>query len=245
MKNEVTKRIWHFTLDNLSDGHSADAVRSTIKKSLDSIDEKITNGTIVLDINNPTRIGILALTANPLHWGHIASCLVAVDELNLSTLFLLIHGEMTYKKIDESQKMSKQVRHYLVKKICEHLTPIIQYCDIGFDNDTVGEFNTSKLVKKYPDAEFFYYTGSETTTRVESIIKNLTTAQKDHSHKTVTLAVLPIGEFLDLDEYVKLSKHPVVVFGRDYNCELHSTQYRAGDKSIVPKFVHDMIEDKE
>jgi hypothetical protein len=243
VKNSATEKILDFTNNNLSKSQVSYRIKKSILLSLNSIDQKITEGRIRPGAIKPHRVGILAFSANPLHWGHITSSLVAIDELNLDVLFYLVQGEMTYKKIDDSQKLPKELRHRIARKVCEGLSPLVRYSPVGLNNDQIGEYNSLKILTEYPGADIYYFTGSESQERIDGILENLVVAQREYGiDNKIKLAIMPIGKFKNITSLKNNKVHyPIEVIGCDYDCELHSTQYRQGDTSIIPRLVLDIL----
>ena len=93
--------------------------------------------------NVPKQIGLLAITGDPLYWGHIFIALCAIVELDLDCVVIQIMGEHPHKI---SQKQPKEHRHAIARNALEFFYPLLRYTPLGYDNLKIGEENASELL---------------------------------------------------------------------------------------------------
>lgn len=89
------------------------------------------------------RVGFLATTADPLHWGHILLALRAIEEFDLQTVILQVMGDHPHKK---NQKCKKEFRHSIARYSVESFYPLIRYTPLGYDNLKLGEENAAEFL---------------------------------------------------------------------------------------------------
>lgn len=209
--------------------------------------------------DRPLRVGVLALAANPLNWGHVLLALMTMDQLNLDKVVFLVQGEIQYKNIPEADRVPTRKRHEMVVDALKELQPLIEYTDIALDNQTIGEFNFPKILQMNPDRKIklFYISGTETRERTAKIGTNIRQSVEqnrilENPNHEVGWAVIPrgSGDFgnrvtqADLDALVaELGFDPAsletrVIMDPDIDLGVSSTYYRtAHDPSAVPRAV--------
>jgi len=217
----------------------------------------------VVTHEGPTRVGVYPFTANPMHWGHIAFAFTLMDQLNLDQIVFLVHGQIGHKRLAENAVVPDEFRHKTTEEIMRKLGALVQYSNVGVGNSNVGEFNIYELLKINPNQEIqaFYLTGSENEKRVRAVVNysldalNQNPWKDDKKHKIV-IAMVPLGEEdlrsdkltqNKLDTILKEekgSRTSHALDGKDsldiqlvdlgYSLEVHSTDYRNGDRSLVP-----------
>lgn len=93
--------------------------------------------------NVPKQIGLLAITGDPLYWGHIFIALCAIVELDLDCVVIQIMGDHPHKIL---QKQPKEHRHAIARNALEYFYPLLRYTPLGYDNLKIGEENASELL---------------------------------------------------------------------------------------------------
>lgn len=215
------------------------------------------------------RVGFLAIAGNPLNWGHILISFMGMNEWNLDTVIFRTQGEMSYKKLLASERVSAQDRHLMVREAIKGLYPLIRYSDLGSEegNDMQGEEEAMRFLEMNPDKKIHLYfmIGAENEDRMwkcmrwqyDSLIKH--GFGKNPGHK-ITFAVIQRGEYgakATLEDMRRISraiqdekKSPVfldVAFAKDQDIDLNvsSTYYRnTQDGAFVPDVVHELAKSK-
>ncbi|MBF0386793.1 MAG: hypothetical protein HQL20_02940 [Candidatus Omnitrophica bacterium] len=277
-KNDEVRKLWRYVdteikkhdpfIEQKSEGTLVKSY-SYMNRVLHSIDSKVSNGAVRLvndlrllkadgpdlEQKEPLRIGVLALTANPLNWAHIMAVLKYIDDENANGVVLLVQGGMQYKDLPESDRVPEKVRHGLAKRVVGHLEPLIWYTDVGKGNENIGEFNVHELLALNPNRkiELDYLAGTETRERTYGVIWHFVEGVKKFGLRpghTVALRLVAIGEFgrqvmtnerlqamlAEVSEEQNYSGVPLKAKVVEYPEELviHSTDYRRGDRSLVP-----------
>lgn len=121
------------------------------------------------------RVGVLATAANPLQWGHIWMCLVAISEQNLDTVVILPQGDISYKKVAPADDAPKELRHEMTREALRPFYPLIRYSDVGLENDHIGEENIHALLCLNPDQKInlYYMAGTESIEKSRKSLDNL------------------------------------------------------------------------
>jgi nicotinic acid mononucleotide adenylyltransferase len=121
-----------------------------------NVEESVVPSTTIL---GEIRIGVIAITGNPVHWGHIYGSLRSLELYNFDTCVFLCPGEAPSKP----DKESKEHRHAMLKLALERFNPLLRYSSIGYDNDRPGRENFFELVRlnSHLKARFYYVCGSE------------------------------------------------------------------------------------
>jgi hypothetical protein len=121
------------------------------------------------------QVGVLPVTANPLHWGHILAALMSIHQLRLSAVIFLVQGEMTQKSFLPDQLIETAARHRLVKTVLDDFAPLLRYSDVGMRNAKGGAeaiHDLSRLNRETP-IDFVYLFAAETPGRLWRVLNNL------------------------------------------------------------------------
>jgi len=111
--------------------------------------------------NQQTRVGVFSGTFDPVHRGHVESCVVALGALTLDNVLILIEKKPRRKTdvaefIDRANMMELAVSDF----------PSLRLVDLETDNVTTD--NTLKyLEKNFPGGEYWYIVGSDTLDHIE------------------------------------------------------------------------------
>ncbi len=105
----------------------------------------------------PLRIGVYPLAANPLHWGHILVGLTAIASLTLDIVVYLIAGKDSRKPF----LLPEQTRHHLGRSVIETFHPLFAYSPLALGTELDGETNpgTSSYVEHSAAHGSFLYCG--------------------------------------------------------------------------------------
>jgi nicotinic acid mononucleotide adenylyltransferase len=149
----------------------------------------------VLIEEQPLRIGVYPLAANPLHWGHILVGLTAVSSLTLDKVIYVIAGKDSRKPA----LLPEGIRHHLGRSVIEGFHPLFAYSPLALGTELDGETNLGRLLKlntRQP-MEVFYIAGADhyhrTTSRgepdtiekLEGIVKEQKETRAPHSISVV------------------------------------------------------------
>lgn len=101
------------------------------------------------------RIGVFSGTFDPVHRGHVESCLVALGALTLDTVLILIEKKPLRKTaiaefIDRANMVDLAVSDY----------PSLRLVDLGADNVTTAD-TLKYLEDNFPGGEYWYIVGSD------------------------------------------------------------------------------------
>jgi hypothetical protein len=103
----------------------------------------------VFDPNDPVdgaedvNVGILAISANPVHWGHLETALRAMAEHNYDQVVIVVQGDDFRKPI---LKDTEAARHGMVQLWLESLGGLLVYSDWSRGNENIGEQSTEEMV---------------------------------------------------------------------------------------------------
>ncbi len=116
------------------------------------------------DIGRPVRVGVLAVTGDPFHWGHVDIALKAIRLYRLDTVVYICQGLGDYK----SGMLDREFRHEMVRLGICYFYPLLRYSPIGYDNQLLGESNVFELFALNRDraVRLYYVFGSEKLERV-------------------------------------------------------------------------------
>jgi hypothetical protein len=162
------------------------------------------------------RVGIYALAANPLHWGHLLVGLSALVLLKLDRVVFVIAGTDPRKP----SMLPVEVRHRLACSLLDTFEPFLSYSPIALGTDVDGETNLGRLIdlNRSIPVHAFYIAGSDhfrrwdekggpdTIEKLEQVARKL--PQEGVAHKSVSAvfidrpgrgaAVGAIDTFLDV-----------------------------------------------
>ncbi|MGO9411968.1 MAG: hypothetical protein ACLQCB_14620 [Spirochaetia bacterium] len=105
------------------------------------------------------RIGVYALAANPLHWGHLLVGLSALVLMRLDRVVFVIAGTDPRKPF----LLAPEIRHPLARTVIEAFHPFFAYSPIALGTDLDGETNLGRLFALNPSLSVhaFYIAGSD------------------------------------------------------------------------------------
>ncbi len=89
------------------------------------------------------RVGFIAITGNPIHWGHIYQALRAIPRCGLHAVIVQVLGDHPHKR---HTKISKVHRHRIAQLSLQPFYPLLRYTPLGCDTLTVGEASAAELV---------------------------------------------------------------------------------------------------
>jgi hypothetical protein len=135
-------------------------------------------------VDRPVRAGFLALAANPLWWGHILVALMSLGVCELDTVVFRVQGKIQYKDVSESDRVSVQVRHDLVKRVLATFYPLLRYTDLGSEagNKREGAEEAHRYFAMNQDRalHLFYLLGVESRERVREYFTQHYEAAQQH-----------------------------------------------------------------
>jgi purine-nucleoside phosphorylase/nicotinic acid mononucleotide adenylyltransferase len=105
------------------------------------------------------RIGFLATTGDPVHWGHVLRALTDAEEFQLDTVILQVIGDHPHKPF----KHAKVHRHTIAHLVAEMFYPLIRYCPLGYDNLSIGEQNAAEflMLNAKTEIDLFFLAGDD------------------------------------------------------------------------------------
>ncbi|HTP59149.1 MAG TPA: hypothetical protein VMM82_09545, partial [Spirochaetia bacterium] len=105
------------------------------------------------------RIGVYALAANPLHWGHVLVGLSALVQMKLDRVVFVIAGEDPRKPF----LLPAEIRHRLARTIIDIFEPFFAYSAIALGTNRDGETNMGRLFALNPELSIhaYYIAGSD------------------------------------------------------------------------------------
>jgi len=105
------------------------------------------------------RIGVYALAANPLHWGHILVGLTSLVSMGLDRVVFVVAGADPRKPF----LLPTEVRHRLAREVIEAFQPFFAYSPIALGTSRDGETNLGRLFELNPRLPMhaFYIAGSD------------------------------------------------------------------------------------
>jgi nicotinic acid mononucleotide adenylyltransferase len=121
------------------------------------------------------QVGVLPVTGNPLHWGHILAALMSIRQLRLSAVVFLVQGEITQKSFLPDQLIETAGRHRLVKTVLDDFAPLLRYSDVGMRSAKGGAEAIHDLSRLNRDRaiDFVYLFAAETPGRLWRVLNNL------------------------------------------------------------------------
>jgi nicotinic acid mononucleotide adenylyltransferase len=105
------------------------------------------------------RVGVYALAANPLHWGHILVGLTALVLMKLDRVVFVVAGEDPRKPF----MLPPEVRHRLARAVIDIFKPFFAYSPIALGTNLDGETNLGRLFALNPRLSLhaYYIAGSD------------------------------------------------------------------------------------
>lgn len=118
-------------------------------------------GARLLQNTSMKRIGIFSGTFDPVHRGHVESCVVALGALSLDTVLVLIEKQPRRKQgvadiIDRANMLELAMANY----------PSLRLVDLDQDNITTKN-TLDYLEKHFQDSEYWYIVGSDMLDNIE------------------------------------------------------------------------------
>lgn len=107
------------------------------------------------------RIGVFSGTFDPVHRGHVESCVVALGALSLDNVLILIEKEPR-RKTDVADFMD---RANMLELATEDY-PSLQLVDLETKNVTTKD-TLAYLRQRFPDSEYWYIVGSDMLAHIE------------------------------------------------------------------------------
>jgi protoporphyrinogen oxidase len=147
------------------------------------------------EIRRPVRAGVLAVTGNPFHWGHVDIALKAIRLYRLDTVVYICQGLGDYKP----GMLDREVRHEMVKRGISDFYPLLRYSPIGYDNSLLGESNFFEFaaLNSHHAVKLHYVFGSEKLARIIDDFNDLVDRYKfkltEAPNAEVALAVVNRG----------------------------------------------------
>ena len=113
------------------------------------------------------RLGVFPVNGNPIHWGHLLSCLRAVADHRLDVVAFVIQGTDPRKALSA---VTEHHRHAMAQRVLRSLAPLVMYSDIGRGNARVGEDNIFRLLQlnRHQRIHAHYVVGSDHYRRVDA-----------------------------------------------------------------------------
>jgi len=105
------------------------------------------------------RIGVYALAANPLHWGHVLVGLSALVLMKLDRVVFVIAGEDPRKPF----LLPAEIRHRMARSIIDIFEPFFAYSPIALGTGLDGETNMARIFELNPQLSIhaYYIAGSD------------------------------------------------------------------------------------
>jgi purine-nucleoside phosphorylase/nicotinic acid mononucleotide adenylyltransferase len=180
------------------------------------------------------RVGFMATTGDPLHWGHIMAALRAAAVNNLDTVIVQIMGDHPHKRM---QKQPKEHRHAIARLALQYFHPLLRYSPLGFDNLKVGEENAAEFLLLNFDLpiDLFFIVGGDASPdalrNLRACNDLLSFAQKEFGKTLQICALLNLseGEFSNVpekDEWLSNQENSCSARLVYKDMELSSTLYR-------------------
>jgi nicotinic acid mononucleotide adenylyltransferase len=125
--------------------------------------------------NRAVRIGVYPISANPLHWGHIAVGLSAMAAYKLDKVIFVPAGADPRKDL-----LPVDWRHGTCREILQKFSPLFEYSDIARNNNNDGESNVFKILALNPfqKMDAFYIAGTDHYYRFSPVKKGKDTIEK-------------------------------------------------------------------
>jgi len=218
----------------------------------------------LVDVDREVSVGFLAVAGNPLNWGHLLAAYMPVKILGLDVGVMRVQGEIGYKKLLASERVSVKDRHGVVKAVLKDLFPLLRYTDLGSEpkNDQEGFEEFIRFLELNADRHMHgvYLLGIENEERVENYTRQFYQMMKKYKDRIsdkhrITIGWIQRGEYgkrITKDELdatnericseEKGEKALPVVLIKDKGIDLNvsSTYYRmTQDGAFVPKQVHE------
>ena len=110
--------------------------------------------------HNPTRIGIMGGTFDPIHHGHLVAGSEVADLFDLDLVIFVPTGQPWQK---QDRWVSPAEHRYLMTVIATASNPrfLVSRVDIDRDKPTYTVDTLTDIKARYPDAELFFITGAD------------------------------------------------------------------------------------
>ncbi len=189
------------------------------------------------------RFGVLAITGDPIHWGHLYSALSSILLYKFDKVIILGPG-----KKDHKPGMPHRIhRQKMIEKAVSILSPFLVYSPIGKDDYRLGEEHFIDLVSLNSDksAVFYYLRGEGSKNKMIQILGNLIDINKDSLEKANNIR---IGvAFIDRnvpDEEIVVSDPRIEVLNKRPESQLNISSTRVKGTQglfLVPEVVRNYI----
>jgi nicotinic acid mononucleotide adenylyltransferase len=110
-------------------------------------------------VDREVRLGVFPVAANPFHWMHFISGLMAISRFRLDKVVYIIAGNDPRKP----DLLPVSIRHQMGKEVLQVFSPFFEYSPIALDNSLPGEVNVFKLLQLNAAQRIhaFYLVGSD------------------------------------------------------------------------------------
>ncbi|MBM3244336.1 MAG: NAD-dependent epimerase/dehydratase family protein, partial [Candidatus Omnitrophica bacterium] len=235
-----------------------------VKLNLMKYSQEDDKSDILHDAEEEIKIGFLPVASNPLNWGHILIALMGMNVLELNSVVLRVQGEISYKNLLASERVSIKDRHFTTIEAIKGLFPLVRYTDLGSEEDNSCE-GTEEMYRflelnKERKLHIFYILGAENEQRMWNYMRQHYGMMTKYNfgantNHRVTFAVIQRGEYgktVTLKELEDISCAVQKEFGQknflnitlvqdpDIDLNVSSTYYRnTQDGAFIPKVVHE------
>lgn len=105
------------------------------------------------------KIGIYPVAANPFHWGHLLTGLLAIAQYKLDKVVYLIAGN----DVRKPDLLSAPIRHLVGREIVNIFSPFFAYSSIALETNLDGESNVFRILNLNQEQpiDVFYLVGSD------------------------------------------------------------------------------------
>ncbi len=164
------------------------------------------------------RVGFLATTGNPVHWGHILMALRFAAEFDLNTIIFQVMGDHPHYSI---RKQPKEHRHAIARHAVEYFYPLIRYTPLGYDNLKIGEENAAEflLMNSNIPIDLYFLAGgdvSEVATRNIKACNDILGVVEDEEDKDLKIKLTLWGRIENISEISKKFPGWVIQSKRKY-----------------------------
>ena len=162
--SEIEQILWQYRADGTR--HRGDMLRTLTRNPAPSQPARL---------DRALEVGVMPITANPIHSGHILIGRMCAKLLELDTVVYIIHGEITHKWVEPSARIDTELRHEMAKAALAEFQPQLQYSDVARFNDRIGESTVHDLreLNTGIGARFYYICGFETPAKLEFMAEYL------------------------------------------------------------------------
>ena len=94
-------------------------------------------------VRREVRLGVYPVNGNPLHWGHLLTCLEAIADHRLDLVALVVQGDDPRKALSTA---TERHRHAMAREVLQVFAPLVAYSDVGRGSVLVGEDHLFRLL---------------------------------------------------------------------------------------------------